>query len=98
MFVAFFLVNFVGNNSSFVAENATDYLAQQDFYNSDEMHAAAESSEVREKLHAAAVATKFSRILNYIGLILVFAGFYYLNREHNIFGTRKVKFRIRQIK
>ncbi len=98
MFVAFFLVNSIGNDSTFVAENATDYLAQQDFYNSDEMHAAAESLEVREKLHSAAVATELSRALNFAGLILVLAGFWYLHSRHDVLGVGKVKFRVRRIK
>jgi len=98
MLVAFFLVNSTGNDSTFVAENATDYLAQQNFYSGEEMHAAADSFAVREKVHAAAVATELSRSLNFIGFILVLVGFWYLHSRHDVFRLGKVRFRIRRIK
>lgn len=95
------MVSSSSHPTAFVADNATDYAAQQNFYagNSNEsLHAAADFTAVREKLHSAAIATELSQVLNVIGLLLVIAALFYLHREHNVFALNKVKFQIRRIR
>ncbi|MFA6458733.1 MAG: hypothetical protein WCV72_05130 [Patescibacteria group bacterium] len=87
--------------SEFVATNATDYVAQQNFYAAapvETLHGAADMTVITEKLHAAAAATELSKILNVIGALLVVAALFYLHREHDVFALGKVKFKIRRIR
>lgn len=87
---------------AFVAQNATDYVAQQNFYNSESsesLHAAAgEFADARTKIHEAAVAAELSRILNMIGLVLVFGALFYLHEKYDIFSANRAGFTIRRIR
>ena len=98
MLAAFFVINSATGRSQIMSSGATDYVAQQNFYNGTELHAAANFADAREKVHAAAQAAELSQFINFIGLVLVLAGIWYLHREHNIFGSGRVKFRIRRIR
>ena len=85
---------------AFIAEHATDYVAQREFYTgeSENLHAAADFSAIRAKIHEAAIAAELSRILNVLGAILVFAGLFYLHERHDIFSGNRAGFTIRRIR
>ncbi|MFH0834510.1 MAG: hypothetical protein V2A63_03945 [Patescibacteria group bacterium] len=88
------------NHPNFVAQSATDYAAQREFYaaSPENLHAAAEASAAVAKVHAAAVATEMSRVVNVIGVILLLGGLFYLHQRHNIFRSNRAGFRIRKIR
>lgn len=103
MLAAFHIVNYADVESpAFVAQNATDYAAQQAFYTGEErevMHAAAgEFADARAKIREAAIAAELSRALNYVGLFLILGGLWYLHDRHDVFRINRAGFTIRKIR
>jgi hypothetical protein len=102
MLSAFYIVNSVDvEQSAIMAENATDYVAQRDFYTNystaeiEELHAAAMA---KFKIREAAIAVKFSKILNLIAFLFVIGGIWYLHKQHDIFGKNNAGFIVRRIR
>ncbi|MFH1375610.1 MAG: hypothetical protein ABIH35_03005 [Patescibacteria group bacterium] len=101
LLVAFQIVNSSTADPAFLAENATDYAAQEAFYADSEepLHAAASNyAAAREVVHEAAVAAELSQALNVIGLALIALVLWYLQREHGIFSSAQAGFHIRRIR
>lgn len=82
----------------FMAQNATDYAAQQAFYAGSELHAAAgDATTAAENLHAAAEAKTWSRQLMSVGMALFVGTFAWAG---HVFGwwAAPATFTVRKIK
>ncbi len=84
--------------SSFIANNATDYATQEAFYTGQTHAVATDPTTAIESVHAAASAVQTSNTVLFFGILLVCAVLLYMYHKHGMLSLNHPHFTVRRIR